>query len=163
MTRVNPIPEGFHTVTPGLVHKQAKKAIEFYRKAFGAEVKTSMDTPDGRVMHAEIRIGDSILFVFDEFPEWAPDQKAPQTAGGVTGTLFLFVQDVDAAYKRALDAGAKSVTPPADMFWGDRFGKVVDPFGHHWGIATRKENLDRAEIDRRRVEWEKQMARQSAK
>jgi len=163
MPQVKPIPEGSHTVTPGLVHKEASKAIEFYRKAFGAEVKMNMGMPDGRVMHAELRIGDSILYVTDEFPEWAPDLKAPQTAGGVTSSLYLYVQDADASYKRAVEAGAKSLMPPADMFWGDRFAKVIDPFGHHWGIATRKENLSPAEIDTRRREWEKQMAQSKGK
>jgi PhnB protein len=160
---VRPIPEGQHTVTPGLVHREAKKAIEFYKKAFGAEVKSNMMMPDGRVMHAEIRIGDSSLYITDEFPEWAPDHKSPQAAGGVTGSLYLYVQDCDAAYKRAIDAGAKSVMPPADMFWGDRFGKVTDPFGHHWGIATHKEDLTPDQIETRRKEWEKQMASQPKK
>ena len=155
---VKAIPDGYHTVTPGLIQKDTKKAIEFYKKAFGAEVLMSMPTPDGRVMHAEIKIGDSILFVSDEFPEWSADTKSPQTLGAVTGTVFLYVQDTDAAFKRAVDAGAKPLMPPADMFWGDRFGKVVDPFGHHWGMATHKEDLTPQQMDVKRREWEKQMA-----
>ena len=155
---VRPIPEGQHTVTPGLVHREAKKAIEFYKKAFGAEVKSNMTMPDGRVMHAEIRIGDSTIFLSDEFPEMAPDHKSPQTAGCVTGSLYLYVQDCDASFKRATDAGAKTVMPPADMFWGDRFAKVTDPFGHQWGMATHKEDLSPAQIETRRQEWEEQMA-----
>ena len=158
MANVRPIPEGQHTVTPGLIHKEAKKAIEFYKKAFGAEVKSNMTMPDGRVMHAEIKIGDSTVFLSDEFPEMAPDHKSPQTAGCVTGSLYLYVQDCDAAFKRATDAGAKVVMPPADMFWGDRFCKVTDPFGHQWGMATHKEDLTPAQIETRRHEWEKQMA-----
>jgi PhnB protein len=160
MANVKPIPEGYHTITPGLVLKGATKAIEFYKKAFGAEVKMNMANPDGRVMHAELKIGDSMLFVGDEFPEWAPDNKSPQTAGAVTGSVFLYVNDTDAAFKRAVDAGAKPLMPPADMFWGDRFAKVIDPFGHHWGIATHKEDLTPAQMDVRRKEWEKQMAQQ---
>jgi PhnB protein len=160
---VKPIPEGQHTVTAGLVHRQASKAIEFYKKAFGAELKSNMTMPDGKVMHAEMRIGDSTVFITDEFPEWSPEHKSPQAAGGVTGSLYLYVQDVDAAYKRAIDAGAKSVMPPSDMFWGDRFGKVTDPFGHHWGIATHKEDLSPAQIETRRKEWEKQMMQQKGK
>lgn len=163
MAQAKPIPQGFHTVTPALVHRQAAKAIEFYKKAFGAELKTNMSMPDGRVMHAEMKIGDSMIFIADEFPEWAADIKSPQTAGAVTGSLNLYVQDCDAAYKRAMDAGAKSVMPPADMFWGDRYAKVTDPSGHHWGLATHKEDLSPAEIDTRRKEWEKQMAQQGRK
>jgi PhnB protein len=117
-----------------------------------------MAMPDGRVMHAEIKIGDSMIFISDEFPEMAPDHKSPQTAGCVTGSLYLYVQDCDAAFKRATDAGAKVVMPPADMFWGDRFCKVTDPFGHQWGMATHKEDLSPAQIETRRQEWEKQMA-----
>jgi PhnB protein len=158
MANVRPIPEGQHTVTPGLIHKEAKKAIEFYKKAFGAEVKSNMAMPDGRVMHAELKIGDSIIFISDEFPEMAPDHKSPQTAGCVTGSLYLYVQDCDASFKRATDAGAKTVMPPADMFWGDRFAKVTDPFGHQWGMATHKEDLTPDQIETRRKEWEKQMA-----
>jgi PhnB protein len=160
---VKPIPEGQHTVTAGLVHRQASKAIEFYKKAFGAELKNNMTMPDGKVMHAEMRIGDSTIFITDEFPEMAPDHKSPQTLGGVTSSLYLYVQDVDAAYKKAIDAGAKSVMPPADMFWGDRFGKVTDPFGHHWGMATHKEDLTPAQIETRRKDWEKQMMQQKGK
>ena len=155
---VRPIPEGQHTVTPGLVHREAKKAIEFYKKAFGAEVKSNMTMPDGRVMHAEIRIGDSTIFLSDEFPEMAPDHKSPQTAGCVTGTTFLYVPDVDAVFKKAVEAGAKAIMPPSDMFWGDRFGKIADPFGHHWGIATHTEDVPPEEIPARQAQWEKQMA-----
>src|SRR5215470_13882399 len=152
---VQPIPEGYHTVTPGLVHKDAKRALEFYRKAFGAEVKVNMPSPDGRVMHAEIKIGDSMLFVSDEFPEMAPELKSPQTAGCTTSSLFLYVSDVDSAFKRAVDAGAKVIMPATDMFWGDRFAKVADPFGHHWGIATHKEDLTPQEMQKRQANWEK--------
>ena len=157
---VKAIPDGYHTITPALIQREAKKAIDFYRKAFGAEVLASMPSPDGRVMHAEIKIGDSILFISDEFPEWSPDTKSPQTTGAVTATLNLYVQDADAAFKRAVDAGAKPLMPPSDMFWGDRFGKVVDPFGHHWGLATHKEDLTPDQMEKRKKEWEKQMQQQ---
>ncbi len=158
---VKPVPEGYHTVTPYLVVRDAKRALEFYKKAFGAETTLSMPSPDGRVMHAEMRIGDSMVFVSDEFPEMAPQSKAPQSIGGaVTGSIFLYVQDVDAAVKRAVGAGAKVTMPVADMFWGDRFGKVADPFGHHWGISTHKEDLTPQEMEKRKAEHDKKMAQQ---
>ncbi len=156
-TNVKPVPEGYHTVTPYLVQGDAKRAIEFYRKAFGAETRMSMPGPEGRVMHAEVKIGDSMIFLSDEFPEMSPETKSPQSAGCVTGTIFLYVPDVDAVFKRAVEAGARVVMPVADMFWGDRFGKVADPFGHHWGIATHKEDLAPQEIQTRQKEWEKKM------
>jgi PhnB protein len=152
---VKPVPEGYHTVTPYLVHRDAKRALEFYGKAFGAETKLSMPSPDGRIMHAEIKIGDSIIFVCDEFPETSPETKSPQSAGCVTGAIFLYVPDVDALFKRAVAAGARVVTPVSDMFWGDRFGKIADPFGHHWGIATHTEELTPQEIQKRQAEWVK--------
>ena len=158
---VKPVPEGYHTVTPYLVVKDAKRALEYYRKAFGAETKMSMPSPDGRVMHAEVRIGDSMVFVSDEFPEMAPKIRAPESTGGtVTGSIFLYVPDVDAVVKRAVDAGAKVTMPVADMFWGDRFGKVADPFGHHWGIATHKEDVTPQEMEKRSAEYSKKMAQQ---
>jgi PhnB protein len=158
---VKPVPEGYHTVTPYLVQRDTKRALAFYEKAFGAETRMTMPMMGGRIGHAEIKIGDSVVFLSDEFPEMSPETKSPQTAGCVTGSLFLYVPDVDAAFKRAVDAGAKVVMPVTDMFWGDRFGKLSDPFGHHWGIATRKEDLSPQEIQKRQAEWEKQMRRQS--
>lgn len=154
---VKPVPDGYHTVTPYLVLRDAKRALEFYKKAFGAETKVSMPSPDGRVMHAEIRIGDSMVFLADEFPEMSPETKSPQSAGCVTGTIFLYVPDVDTVFKRAVDAGAKVHMPVSDMFWGDRFGKVTDPFGHHWGIATHTEDLSPQEMKDRQIEWEKKL------
>jgi len=154
-TNVKPVPEGYHTVTPYLVQKDAKRALEFYRKAFGAETRMAMPGPDGRLMHAEIKIGDSIVFLSDEFPEMSPDTKSPQTAGCVTASLFLYVPDVDSLFQRAVDAGATVKMPVTDMFWGDRYGKVVDPFGHHWLLATHKEDLTPEEMQKRQAEWEK--------
>jgi len=157
---VKPVPDGYHTVTPYLVVRDTKRALEFYKKAFGAETTLSMPGPGGRIMHAEMRIGDSVVFVSDEFLDMAPNVKAPESIGGnVTGSIFMYVPDADAVFKRAVGAGAKSIMPVADQFWGDRFGKVADPFGHHWGIATRKEDLTPQEIEKRKAEFEKQMAR----
>src|SRR3989442_7452546 len=154
---VKPIPEGYHSVTPYLVQRDTKRALEFYKKAFGAETRMSMPGPGGRIMHAEIKIGDSMVFMADEFPEKAPYVKSQQFAGVVTGSAFLYVQDVDAVVKKAVDAGAKVIMPVADMFWGDRYGKGVDPFGHHWGVATRKEDLTPEQIEKRKTEFEKKM------
>jgi len=156
---VKAVPEGYHTVTPYLVQRDTKKAIEFYVRAFGAETRMTMPGPDGRIMHADLRIGDSTVFMTDEFPEMCPDTKSPQTAGCVTSSVFLYVPDADAVFKRAVDAGAKVITPVTDMFWGDRFGQVADPFGHRWSIATRQENLTPQEISERRAAWEKQQGR----
>jgi len=153
---VQPVPDGYHTVTPYLVLRDAKGAMEFYRRAFGAETKTSMPAPDGRIMHAEMKIGNSMVFMADEFPEWSPETKSPQTVGCVTGSTFLYVPDVDTVFKRAVDAGAKVVMPVTDMFWGDRFGKVTDPYGHHWGIATHTEDVAPEEMKKRQAEWQKQ-------
>jgi PhnB protein len=143
-----PIPQGYHTVTPYLTVKGAAQAIDFYKRAFGAQEVERMPGPDGTsVMHAELKIGDSIVMLSDEFPQMGT--RSPQTLGGSTVSLFLYVPDVDAAFKRAVDAGAKATMPPADMFWGDRFGKVADPFGHAWGLATHTEDLSPDEIRRR--------------
>ncbi len=155
---VKPIPEGYHSVTPYLVQRDTKRALEFYKKAFGAEPRMSMPGPDGRIMHAEVKIGDSMVFMSDECPEMAADVKSPQSAGAVTSSIFLYVQDVDAVVRKAVDSGAKVIMPVADMFWGDRFGKVVDPFGHHWGIATHIADLTPEQIAKGQAEFEKKMA-----
>ncbi len=156
---VNPIPEGCHTVTPYLVVKDAEKAIAFYKRAFGAEEKLRMPGPEGKgVMHAELTIGDSVIFLSDEFP--GADCRSPQSVGGTTVNLHLYVRDVDASFKRALDAGAHVRMPVSDMFWGDRYGKIVDPFGHSWGIATLKEKLTPDEIGRRARAWFAEMGKQ---
>jgi len=145
-----PIPDGYHTVTPYITVQGAADAIEFYQRAFGAKEKERMPGPDGKsVMHAELTIGDSVVMLSDEFPGMG--SRSPRALGGSTGYLFLYVTDVDAAFKRAVDAGAKVAMPPSDMFWGDRFCKVTDPFGHEWGMATHKEDLSPAEIKKRGV------------
>jgi len=149
--------KGFHTITPGLVVKGADKAIEFYKKAFGAEESERMNGPDGKsVMHAELRIGDSLFFVGDE----APDMGAlsPQSIGGTPCTIHLYVTDADAVFKRAVAAGAQVKMPMEDMFWGDRYGKVTDPFGHVWGVATPKEDLTPDEMRQRTKEFFAKMA-----
>ena len=147
MAKAKPIPDGYRTITPYITVRGAAEAIDFYKRAFGAEEKERMPGPDGKsVMHAELKIGDSILMLSDEFPQMGC--RAPE-ASGSPGYLFLYVPDVDSAFKRALDAGAKASMPPADMFWGDRFGKVTDPFGHVWGLATHTEDLSPDEVKKR--------------
>ena len=133
------VPEGYHTITPYIRCRGAGKAIDFYKAAFGAEEVGRMLAPDGHtVMHAEIRIGDSIIMLGDEFPDM--HALGPQSVGGTTGGLHLYVADVDAAVARAVRAGAKVTMPAADMFWGDRYAKLLDPFGHEWSIATHIED-----------------------
>ena len=155
---VKPIPDGYHTITPSLTCKDPAAAIDFYNKALGAKERTRMDSPDGNVMHAELQIGDSIVFLGGEFPGMAaaPDPAAPPSAG-----LYLYVKDADALFNQAVAAGCKTVMPVTTMFWGDRYGKVVDPFGHHWGFSTHVEDVSPEEMGRRGKEWMAQMARQS--
>jgi PhnB protein len=131
------IPEGTHTVTPYLVIKDAAKAIDFYKEAFGAKEVMRMATPETKaIMHAEIKIGDSLVYMTDEHPQL--QCFSPSHYKGTTVSLHIYVEDVDAAFKRAVASGATALMPPADMFWGDRFGKLQDPFGHQWSIATHK-------------------------
>jgi PhnB protein len=144
----NPVPKGFHTVTPSLIVRGAAEAIEFYKKALGAEELMRMTGPDGKIGHAELKIGDSVIFISDEFPNMGV-ARSPQTLGGCTGTLNLYVPDVDTTFKQAVSAGGKTTMPVADMFWGDRYGTFSDPFGHHWGLGTHKEDLTAEEVDKR--------------
>ena len=145
---VKAIPEGCRSVTPHLVVRGAARAIEFYRRAFGAEEAMRIPSRDGqKVMHAELRIGDSLVFLNDEFPEMGA--RAPESLGGTPVTLHLYVQDADAVFARAVAAGARPLMPLQDMFWGDRYGKLADPFGHEWAIATHKEDLTPEEIGKR--------------
>jgi len=155
---VTPIPEGFHTITPHLVIKGAAEAIEFYKRALGAEVRSKMTGPGGTIGHAELKIGDSIIFLADEFPQ--SPFKSPQTLGSTTTSFHIYVPDVDAAFKRAISAGGREVMPVADMFWGDRFGQFTDPFGHNWSIATRKENVNPQELEKRAQAFWQQMQAQ---
>ncbi len=156
--KVNPIPAGYHTITPGLVVKGADRAIEFYKRAFGAQEIARMPSPDGKsIMHAELKIGDSHIFLGDECPEMGA--RSPQSIGGVSGALHLYVENVDHAFKRAVNAGAQVRMPVSDMFWGDRYGKVVDPFGHEWGLASRIEEVSLEEMKRRSVTAMQQMTK----
>ena len=137
--KVKPIPDDMHRITPHLICAGAANAIEFYKKAFGAVEEARLPGPNGRLMHAVIRIfGDAVMLV-DEMPEWGA--LSPKSLKGSPVTLHLYVEDVDAAVKRAVGAGAKVTMPVADMFWGDRYGKIEDPFGHHWSIATHQREV----------------------
>jgi len=153
---VKPIPEGYHTITPYLTVRDAARAIEFYKQAFGAKEKGGvMKGPDGKVMHAELVIGDSIIMLADEFPEFGA--VSPQGIGGSATGLHIYVEDVDLAFERAVKAGAETEMPVMDMFWGDRYGKLKDPFGHKWSIATHKADLSAEEMDRSMHEAMSQM------
>jgi uncharacterized glyoxalase superfamily protein PhnB len=145
--RVSPIPQGYHTVTPYLVCRGASDALDFYKRAFGAKERNRMAGPDGKVMHAEFRIGDSNLMIGDEMPEMGA--SAPQTIGGTAVHIFLYVRDVDKAFAQAIGAGATVEMPPADMFWGDRYCKLADPFGHKWSMGTHIEDVPPKEMARR--------------
>ncbi|MBI4362854.1 MAG: VOC family protein [Euryarchaeota archaeon] len=140
------IPDGYHSITPGLIVRDAARAIEWYQKALGAKVRMRMDRPDGKVGHSELQIGSSILMLGDETPEM---NKSPTTLNGTPVSFYLFVEDVDKAFDRAVKAGAKAMMPVTDMFWGDRMGHLIDPFGHLWNLATHKEDVPPEELDRR--------------
>jgi uncharacterized glyoxalase superfamily protein PhnB len=142
--KVKPIPEGMHAVTPHLVCAGAAEAIEFYKKAFGALDEGRLPGPDGKLMHAMIRIGGSAVMLVDEMPQWG--SLGPKSLKGSPVTIHLYVEDVDAVVKRAVGAGAKVTMPVEDMFWGDRYGKLEDPFGHHWSVATHKRDVSDAEM-----------------
>jgi uncharacterized glyoxalase superfamily protein PhnB len=146
--QVKPIPAGYHTLTPYLRCRGAAQAIEFYKKAFGAKEKARMMTPDGsKVMHAELLIGDSPLMLGDEWPEMKC--LSPLSIGGTGLGVHLYVEDVDAVYARAVEAGATGMMPPANMFWGDRYAKLTDPFGHEWSIGTHVEDVSIEEMKAR--------------
>ena len=132
--KVKPVPEGMHSVTPHLICAGAAEAIEFYKKAFGAVEEARLPGPGGKIMHAMIRIGDSTVMLVDEMPEWGA--LGPKSLKGSPVVIHLFVENADAAFERAVKAGAKVTMPLAEQFWGDRYGKLEDPFGHHWSVAT---------------------------
>jgi PhnB protein len=160
-TSAKPIPEGFHTVTPSLCVRDAAKAIDFYKKALGAQELVRMPSPDGKIMHAELKIGDSIIFLSDEMPmPGAP--KSPQSLGGVTGTLNIYVPNVDQAFQQAIAAGAKESMPVADQFWGDRYGSLIDPFGYVWGIGTHTEDLTPQQMQERAQQFFAAMAQKKS-
>lgn len=142
------IPEGFNTVSVYLIVKNADEALEFYQKAFGGEVGDVMKGPDGKsTMHAELRIGNSTVMLTDENPQW--EMKSPTTLGGCAASVHMYVENADKAFQRALDAGCTVKAPLMDAFWGDRYGKVEDPYGHQWGIATHIEDVPPEEIGKR--------------
>ena len=154
---VNPIPENFNTVTSYLVFKDTQQALDFYGEVFGAVVETCMKGPDGKsTVHAEMRIGNSNVMLTDENLDWG--MKSVATLGGSPVSMHVYVEDVDAVVARCVKAGCKVVAEVEDQFWGDRMGKIEDPFGFQWGIASRKEELSNEEIARRGEEWMKQMA-----
>jgi PhnB protein len=151
---VKAIPDGYHSVTPYLIVKGGAAAIDFYKKAFGATELFRMNAPDGRIGHAEVKIGDSPVMLADEYPEM--QAKSPQTYGGTPVHLMIYVEDCDTMTSQAVAAGASLTRPVKDQFYGDRSGTISDPFGHQWTIATHKEDLSPEEIGRRAVEAMKQ-------
>lgn len=148
---VNPIPEGFRTVTPSLIVDDAAAAIDFYVRAFDAQELGRFPAPDGKIMHAELQIGDSRFMLNDEFPEMGCN-RSPRTLGSSTASIHLYVPDADAVFERAVAAGATVTMPLMDAFWGDRYGRLTDPFGHDWAIATHQEDLSPEEMERRGAE-----------
>jgi PhnB protein len=143
-SRVKPIPDGMTAVTPHLICAGAADAIEFYKKAFDAEEDQRLNGPGGKLMHASIRIGDSVVMLVDEFPEWG--SLGPKSLNGSPVVIHLYVKDADAVVEKAVRAGAKITMPLEDTFWGDRYGKLEDPFGHQWSIATRIRDVSPEEM-----------------
>ena len=150
-----PIPDGFHTVTPSIVLSNTKEAIEFYKKAFNANEIYQMPTPDGKTMHAMIQIGDSFVMMSDEFPQMGAN--SPTTVGGTSSTIHLYVEDADKIYDQAIKAGATPTMPMMDAFWGDRYGSILDPYGHSWAIATHKKDMSSEEMQKAAKEFMAQM------
>jgi PhnB protein len=152
--KVKPIPEGYHTATPYLIVKNAAKAIDFYSRAFGATELMRFPDPSGKIGHAEIKIGDSVIMLADEFPEM--EHKSPQTLGGTASSIMLYVDDADTVFKRAIASGAKQIRPVEDQFYGDRSGFLQDPFGHQWAISTHVEDVPPEEMKQRMEAAQKQ-------
>jgi PhnB protein len=142
-----PIPEGYNTVTPYLAVDDAAEAIDYYTRAFGAKERLRMEAPDGKIGHAELEIGDSLVMLSDPFPQ--ASTKSPKELGGTSAGVFLYVEDVDAVVKRAVEEGATITMEVEDQFWGDRFGSIADPFGHSWSIATHVEDVPPEEMAER--------------
>ncbi len=142
--KVQAVPTGFHTLTPHLVVRNAAQAIDFYEKAFGAQLLNKALTPDGKVMHALLKVGDSLLMLNDEFPEMGA--LSPLSSGGSAVTLHLYLENVDAAFSRAISAGAAVKMPLMDQFWGDRYGVVSDPYGHQWSMATHVRDMSQEDM-----------------
>jgi PhnB protein len=158
-SKVKPIPEGYHTITPYLAVQDAAKAIDFYKRAFGAKEIMRMDGPPGKIGHAELQIGDSRIMLADEMPGMS---RSPKSLGGSPVGIFLYVENVDSVFNQAVSAGAKVTAPLEDMFWGDRYGKLDDPFGHSWSVATHKEEVAPQEMAKRSKEAMAKMAKQAA-
>jgi PhnB protein len=148
--RTKPIPDGYHTVTPFLAVHNGSEAIEFYKKAFGAKEMSRFMTPDGHMVHGEIKIGDSTIMLAEEMPDhhW----QSPDKLNGFSAQMYLYVEDVDAFFKKAVAAGAKEVEPIKDQFYGDRSGALEDPFGHRWWVATHVEDVPQDELQKRAQE-----------
>jgi len=147
MAKVKPIPDGYHSVTPYLFARGAASAIEFYKNVFGAKEVLRMPGPGGRIMHAELRIGDSLVMLADENPQMGV--PSPQTIGGTATSLHIYVEDVDTVVEKAVNAGAQLVRPVKDQFYGDRSGTLIDPFGHMWSVATHIEDVSAEELRKR--------------
>jgi PhnB protein len=160
MGAVQAVPQGYHSLTPAITCKGAAKAIDFYKQAFGATEKARMEGPGGMIMHAEILIGDSPLMLGDEFPgmSQAPNPNLPPSF-----SLNFYTDNVDVAFDRAVKAGCKVVMPLQDQFWGDRYGKLQDPFGHTWGLLQHIEDVPMEEMERRGREWTEKMAKAAGK
>lgn len=156
---VKPTPEGYHTITAHLVLNDAARAIEFYQKAFGAKPLGVHKTPDGRVMHAELQIGDSRLMLADEFPGMG--SSSAKTLGGSPVVLNIYVPNVDAVFNQAVSAGATVTMPLADQFWGDRYGQLKDPFGHNWALGTHIEDVSPQELEKRASQMFSEMAKKA--
>lgn len=154
-TDVQPIPEGYHSLTPYLTVHDAAAALDFYREAFGAEETFRMDGPQGKVVHAEMKIGDSHVMLADELEAWG--NRSPRSLGGTATSLMIYVDDSDAVFRQAVDAGATEVMPVQDHFYGDRSGSVEDPFGHRWTVATHVEDVPPEDLERRAKEAMAQM------
>ncbi len=153
---VKTVPEGYHTATPVLTVDDGVRALEFYVKAFGAKKRPGVSSFDGKVLHAEFQVGDSIFMLSDEIP--AMGNRSPKSLGGSPAGVWLYVPDVDTVYRQAMSAGATSISEPVDMFWGDRHARIRDPFGHEWSIATHREDVSLPEMEKRAKEFYAQMA-----
>jgi PhnB protein len=153
---VKPIPDGYHTLTPYLIVKGVKEALDYYEKAFDANVFVQMPAPDGKIVHAEFRIGDSALMIGEEMPDARQGYRGPAALGGTPVGLMIYVNDVDAQFAKAVEAGGKIEKPITNQFYGDRSGTITDPFGHKWTIATHIEDVSEEELGRRFNEMMKQ-------
>jgi PhnB protein len=157
---VKPVPDGYHTATPVLIVENSEEALKFYAKAFGAKERMRSAGPDGKITHAEFQIGDSTFMISDEMP--AMGSRSPKHFDGSAGGIWLYVPEVDATYTAATGAGAKSLIPPTDMFWGDRHARIRDPFGHEWSMATHIEDVPPAEMEQRAKAFYEQMAKRAS-